>query len=238
MLVSIRLKIIKMLIETYEFFYFNRKISKAIKQINPCTVIDVGANKGDFIKLILSNNKNCQIHAFEPNPNLFRELNSQFPQYTIKLNKLAVSDSIESKEFYENIFNLTSSLHKPNLESNHSKKKIKTFGIKPNDLIKKTYHVQTTTLSNYIKINNLEKIDLIKIDTEGHEYSCLMGLFENINCEINYIQIEEHITESYTESTTKCKKILTENNFTELVKFKHHIGNFYDVIFINNKTLK
>ena len=41
----------------------------------------------------------------------------------------------------------------------------------------------------FIKNKNINNIDLIKIDTEGHEFEVLDGLKENIN-KVNYILIE------------------------------------------------
>jgi FkbM family methyltransferase len=227
-----RLKILSLILNTYESFFYTNRLVKELKKLNLNTVFDVGTNKGDFIETILNVNPYASIHAFEPNPEIYQKLKLKFNSSKIILNNKAVSDTIEKKIFYENIFNLTSSLEKPNLESKHSKKKIKTFGIKPEELIKKTYEVETITLSKYLEYNQIHHLDYLKIDTEGHEFECLKGLFNQQNCKIKYIQIEEHITESHSKSVEESKKILIENKYEELKRIKHHIGNFYDVIYM------
>jgi FkbM family methyltransferase len=234
MITNIRLKILEKIVDVYEYFFYDNKLKKVLKSIKLDSVFDVGSNKGGFIDLVLRVNPSATIHAFEPNPVIFKLLLRKFTFAKVKLNNCAISDSIEKKIFYENIFNLTSSLEKPDLESKHSQKKIKTFGIKPEELIKNTYEVDTITLSNYIKIHTIKEIDYIKIDTEGHEFECLKGLFDNLTCMIKYIQVEEHITESHSQSVLESKKILAQNQFVEFKRIKHHLGKFFDVIYINN----
>ncbi len=219
----------------YEVFIYNPKIKKKLKLLKLNSIIDVGANKGGFIDIILNINSSSSIHAFEPNPKIYQKLIFKYENKNIKINNLAVSDTTEKKIFYENIFDLTSSLEKPNLESEHSRKKIKTFGIKSEELIKNIYEVNTTTLSAYLKSQYILNIDFIKIDIEGHEFECLKGLFNNLECNIKYIQVEEHITESHSKSVRESKKILANNSFIEFNRTKHHLGNFYDVIYVNSK---
>jgi FkbM family methyltransferase len=231
MITLLRLRILILVINVYETLYFDFVIKRALSKLKLKYVIDVGANKGGFIKKLLRTDQNLIIHAFEPNPTLFMELKEKFNKKSIFLNNLAVSDTVEQKTFYENIFHLTSSLEEPNLNSQHSQRKIKAFGIKPNELIKNTYLVNTITLSQYLYDNQFKKVDLLKIDTEGHEYECLKGLFDDLKVEVKYIQVEEHVSESHSKSSIQSKKILIDNNYKERFRIKHHLGKFYDVIY-------
>ena len=231
MITNFRLKLLTTIINVYETLYFDLILRNLLRKLMLKNIIDVGANRGGFIKNLLRINQNLIIHAFEPNPTLFMELKEKFNKETIFLNNLAVSDTVEQKTFYENIFHLTSSLEKPNLDSKHSQRKIKAFGIKPDELIKNTYLVNTITLSQYLSDNQFEKLDLLKIDTEGHEYECLKGLFDDLKVEVKYIQVEEHVSESHSKSSVESKKILIENNYKERFRIKHHLGKFYDVIY-------
>ena len=42
-----------------------------------------------------------------------------------------------------------------------------------------SYPVKTIKLKNFIEKNKIKKIDLLKIDTEGHEFQVLKGLEKN-----------------------------------------------------------
>ena len=48
-------------------------------------------------------------------------------------------------------------------------------------MIDEIQNIETTKLDEFINDKDIKKIDLIKIDTEGHEYEVLDGLKENIN---------------------------------------------------------
>ena len=51
--------------------------------------------------------------------------------------------------------------------------------------------VKTITLDKYLNENKIKNIDLIKIDTEGHEFEILKGLKENIK-NVKTIIFEHH----------------------------------------------
>ena len=40
--------------------------------------------------------------------------------------------------------------------------------------------VKTMSIDDYVRINNIEKVDFIKLDVEGCELAALMGSFETI----------------------------------------------------------
>ena len=56
--------------------------------------------------------------------------------------------------------------------------------------------VEVLSLDEIFEKKNLGNIDLVKIDTEGHEYEVLSGTKEYLK-KINYILIEFHIDEIY-----------------------------------------
>ena len=57
-------------------------------------------------------------------------------------------------------------------------------------------NIEVFPLSSILQKNNLDSIDLIKIDTEGHEYEVLYGMSDYIK-KINYILVEFHIDNIY-----------------------------------------
>ena len=57
------------------------------------------------------------------------------------------------------------------------------------------------TLKNEIKLNKLQSIDLIKIDTEGFEFEIIKGLQDSINL-IKYIYFEHHFDQMIVKNYT------------------------------------
>ena len=59
----------------------------------------------------------------------------------------------------------------------------------------KQRNVEIVTLKNYCQKKNIDKIDVLKIDTEGSEYDVLVGLGENIK-NVKCILFEHHYDKS------------------------------------------
>ena len=177
-----------------ERMIFDKRLIKFYKsnlqnKIN--VVIDVGANTGQSIDLFLKLNPNCKIIAFEPIPSLYQNLKSKYSDKpNIHLFQLGISDVAGQKTFYENIFQCTYTFEELDLTSEYLKIKSKILGVKPDEIVKDSYPVEVTTISDFINNQLTEKFDILKIDTEGHEYACLTGLFKSkLNREIEYIQL-------------------------------------------------
>ena len=88
----------------------------------------------------------------------------------------------ETKIFYENVLHESSTFEELNMESKYLKVKSSILGVKPKNIVKDSYPVEVTTLSHFIKSKGLKSIDILKIDTEGHEFECLEGLFQSTFC--------------------------------------------------------
>jgi len=65
-------------------------------------------------------------------------------------------------------------------------------------LTKEYINVETITLKKFIEDNNIDKIDLLKIDTEGHDYSILKEYFNEDDD--NIILPQEIITEDIVKN--------------------------------------
>ena len=64
-------------------------------------------------------------------------------------------------------------------------------------MIVDTYEIPVIRLADFLNTNYTnKKIDLVKIDVEGHKYDVLQGLFPLKNY-VNYIQSEEHGDDLY-----------------------------------------
>lgn len=126
--------------------------------------IDVGANKGDYIKLILDNNKDNsnQILAFEPGSEIFNYLQSRYDQQNIHLYNAACGEKTEVRYFYsDGNGGEFSSLYQSAI----------TNSMKKNNRTK----VRVVKLDDIISKHKLKKIHLLKIDTEGSEFEVLKG---------------------------------------------------------------
>jgi len=129
------------------------------------TVLDVGANRGDYIELILDKCKDIpvQVFAFEPGLKPFEYLQSKYSKSNIHLFNVACSEKTGEHFFYtDGGTGEFSSLYSSVFEGS-----VKTR-------VKKT-KTKTVRLDDIIRQQKLKKINLLKIDTEGSEFEILNG---------------------------------------------------------------
>ena len=69
--------------------------------------------------------------------------------------------------------------------------------------------VNVVSIDSFCKKKNINKIDLLKIDTEGHEAEVLKGATRMLKKNIRYILIEFHFSKIYKNyDRTKIENIL------------------------------
>jgi len=239
---NIRIKLIQELININEqiFFYpklksfYKNKIDSAHPIMLPITILDVGSNKGQSIDFFSKIYKDVVIYAFEPNPILYEKIKYKYrSKKNIFIYNLGVSDKNGQLELCETITDETSTFEKLNYESKYLQMKADVLGISKEDIIKNKYLVDVIRLSDFIKNEKINKIHILKIDTEGHELKCLKGLFNNEVFDIKYIQLESHNDDMYLFNSTKDEipDLLNINGFNKCTKIKHGFGDFNECIF-------
>ena len=156
-------------------------------------VLDIGANAGTFSKLFLEKGVS-KVYAFEPNQDALINLNYLASKNNnLKVIEKAVYINEENLKFYTDLSNTTIG----SFDQNHV-----TFNSNSN--IKESI-VPTTTIKNFIKQENLTKIDLIKMDIEGAEYDIIENLEDEIFNITNRFLIEWH-----NNSDSRIEKLISK----------------------------
>ena len=225
----------------YDFLdnYFHRpKLERYLKNLDlKCkTIIDIGSHTGESISFFSKLYPNSKIFGFEPQKNCFIQLKKKFSSKKIKIENYALGEKKNKKILYKNYLSNTSTFSKLNKNSKHFK--IKSFilgntnaGYYSNETVK------VIALSYYYKKKKLPKIDIVKIDTEGHEIEVLIGL-KSILKNIRVIIIEHNFTDYYVNyDLEKIKNFLKRNSFENQANFKFPFMNYSDSVYINAKFL-
>lgn len=144
-------------------------IEHHVSQIRSGVVFDVGANVGNYSKLIRSCNSNVEIFCFEPHPVNFNKLQINTSKLNVHLFNVGVGDTVGKMELFDYADNDGSShasLYKDVFEKLHKQKTVE-------------HEVEIITLDEFSNQHEIDQVILLKIDTEGHELAVLKG-FEKL----------------------------------------------------------
>jgi len=185
-----------------KIFYYDNRFVPALLQLYPAeineigtkinlktisTVLDIGANIGQWSYTLKSFFPHLKIYSFEPNKNIFNILkrnSSYFTEWKVYNCALGRKDS-KKKLYYSPEASAEGSFYKENLYQNYRRKEIRETTINMIKLDKKKMQE--------LKIPH--KIDLLKIDVEGFEIEVLQSLrdidFKYLSIEISLGRIGE-----------------------------------------------
>jgi FkbM family methyltransferase len=137
-------------------------IFEILSRTTSVTAFDVGAHRGQTVRKLMQIFPEASIHAFEPSPSVFSELSRVLSIYSnITLNNCGVGSQKSEMNFIENIYTDMSSFLEPGPQSwGESKQRIK---------------VPITTVDDYSAEKHIERIHLLKIDTQGFDFEVLKG---------------------------------------------------------------
>lgn len=166
------------------------KLLKSLKKQSELTIIDVGAFDGETAILFSKAFPDAAIMAFEADPLSFKTAKTKTQKYsTIQLHNFALSDTNEKASFYITSNKVSSSLNKINsLEVN-------TLDYQNELNITQTIELETRKLDEFTQN---KKIDLLKIDTQGHELKVLGGSKETLK-NTRFVLIEMSNHDMYTK---------------------------------------
>lgn len=134
------------------------------------TVFDIGANTGLYTVIGGKHSENTSFYSFEPHPTNFNRLEKNIAINNLKnitLIQKAVGDKDSYIDFYvpksEGIIDTSSAL-KDFSETTYGG----TISWKP-------VKVAQTSLDNFVELNSIRQLDMIKIDVEGYEIMVFEG---------------------------------------------------------------
>ena len=176
------------------------------------TVLDIGANIGLFSLFVMSRCKDPRIYAFEPAPVVYDLLKANCDAYGSNVHTfdVGVSDKPGSATFtfYEKS-SVFSGFHSDESEDREAIKTVvrnmlkseSVAGASVEDYVneltadrlrRRTHECRLTSVSDIIRENQIDKVNLLKIDAEKSELDIINGIEEHDWPKIDQIVIEVH----------------------------------------------
>ena len=202
-------------------------------------LIDIGAHKGESIKLFSKNFIIKKIISFEASP-----INFEYLKKIIKDNKQGYNNTeivlentalgAEDKIIEFNQFNESSSstIKEIDKESKYYKRKFRLINFLNNKETFQKIKIKISKLKDYIEKNNIKKINFMKIDTEGYEFEILLGLENKIKL-VDIIMFEHHYDNMIKKGYTfeDINKLLIKNNFNKIYKSRMPFRKTFEYIY-------
>ncbi|HYG17180.1 MAG TPA: FkbM family methyltransferase [Bacteroidia bacterium] len=198
------IKVPARLVQTYKESFLDEVYYKGLPgnlMGNTPVIIDIGANVGYFSLFSLMRFPKAKLLAFEPMPMNFRLLEKycrEHKEYDFTpVNKAVSGEKGHITLQYDASDSFTTSA--TIFDTSHGSD---------------TLQVETTTLANIIATYNLDRINLLKLDCEGSEYSILYGADDDVWAKIKALSIETHKGSGEKQNTEDLVVYLRQKGYT------------------------
>ncbi|MDC3036683.1 FkbM family methyltransferase [Candidatus Pelagibacter sp.] len=232
----LRVYLVQKILVFFDYFQQKKIFNFLQKKIKKKSIFfDVGAHHGETIQNILKYFKVQQIHAFEASHKNFSTLKRKIFQNDplVRLNCIGLSNKTKSAKINQSIESSSTTLSFINKKSKYYKKKLRALGVPKSLEFTKPQIVNLDTLDNYLKkIKFKKKIDLLKIDTEGHELYVLYGAKKNLP-KIKLIYFEHHYDDMLSKGYkfSEINDFLIQNHFVKIFKSKMYFRKTFEYIY-------
>ena len=206
------------------------RIEEILLKNRPITIFDVGANFGWYGLVLSRFNNESDIHFFEANPNLIKNLENTMMLNNLtrrsKINNLIISDNNNS---YKELHVPSKLQGSASLDINKLQNSLDYFYEDDRKNIE-SFSIETKTLDQYSTENKIEKVDFMKIDVEGHEENVLLGSKNIIKLSGQLIVLMEWNIGSYSNNLIYCLDLF------DFIYYVSENGNLKDIKDIKDKS--
>lgn len=195
-------------------------------------IVEVGANYGNDTANFV-NDKNNEVWAFEPTPELIEHLENRFRGHN---NFHLIGKAVDIEETTK-IFNIAgggdwgcSSLYEF-AEDIHEK-----WEGRPDFQITHKVEVQTVRLDTFVTVNSIEKIDYLWIDAQGNDFRVLKSLGDKIGIVVKGKCEGAYTVDLYKTEENRVEDIVAwlQNNGFSCNVVPDNVGKEADIHFSRN----
>lgn len=233
------LKIFHIFLNLIEFSY-KKNLIKNLKNNLPKSIntfFDIGAHHGETTTEMLKNFQIENCFLFEPVEENFNKLEKKIFNYknnNYKLFNFALGNENKNVNINQVLESSSSTINAINTQTKYFKRKKKILKLFSRKVEIKKEVIKVVSFIDFIKKNDIEKIDFIKIDTEGYEYTILKNI-ETFLKNVRTIQFEHHydlmIIKNY--KFRDIDNLLKKNNFEKKFKSKMKFRKSFEYIYTN-----
>jgi FkbM family methyltransferase len=202
-------------------------MQKLVRAQSPPMILDVGANEGQSLDRFKKTFPSSIIHSFEPGRAAFQRLSERARAYTgVHLWNSALGATAGEQVLFENT-NTDMNSFLPLSSAGWGQVEGESL-------------VTMTTVDDFLKTNGIEKVDILKSDTQGYDYEVLKGAEEAIQTnKIGLVYFEFIFSDMYKTLPPfdRVFRHLIDRNFALVSMYDFHhqneLASFADILFVN-----
>lgn len=157
------------------------------------TIIDGGANIGQFARAAAENFPSADIICFEPLPDIIEQLTANLSdRVNVRIIGAALGSKIGTTVIHRNTSSGASSILEMDLDARKIYPKLREID---------SFEVPIVTLDHALSINNMRRPILLKLDLQGYELEALRGAPKTL-VEIDYVLMEASFRRTYRNEPT------------------------------------
>ncbi|HEX7010987.1 MAG TPA: FkbM family methyltransferase [Phycisphaeraceae bacterium] len=162
------------------------------RQADRIVYVDGGAHDGQFARQLRAHLPQLEIHAFEPNADLFPRLQDNLQSAPGKCYPWALAAQSQAMEIFINASPMTSSLLPRSQLSQRYFDQVTR--------LREKRVIQAVSLDDWFSRSGLDRVDLLKLDLQGYELEALKGAGRLLDRGIGCIYCEVHFAPFYEGS--------------------------------------
>jgi FkbM family methyltransferase len=218
------------------------------------TMLDIGAHVGYYSRRYAKSlGQHGRIFAFEPHPRTFATLQHNVKKLTqVTAVQLALAEQEGTAELHDYLMmSASGSLHYDESMAALQKAQTHQTDIAPRigqTFTAQTFTVRTTPVDDFLAAQNINKVDLVKMDIEGAEIGALRGMKRTIANSPNLVLMMEYnpqalkafghepiaaLNEVRSYGFEKIEAIELDGRLTNLTHHPEHLQNLTDQLMQN-----
>ena len=184
----------------------NSLLGELIGRVSNPHVFDVGANIGEFSAQCIKINKGTKIYAFEPQIEMLEIIKSKLPRNAL-IFPLALSEKTGKMQMIRK-FEGDRKAHASQVDEEVS------------------FVIEKSTIDMIVENLAIQEIDLLKIDTEGHDFEVLKGAEQSLATNKIKCIVFEIMPRLLLQGHTPVdvESFLRRHNFTKFFRVTPHLG--------------
>ena len=165
-------------------------------------ILDVGAHRGESVARFRKSFPGSRIFCFEPNSDNFAVLKSKLGATPdVEVFNCALGATAGKRTLQQNIKSDTSSFLPLNPDSDWLKRRATRFEVDPEDFTSKENPVAVQALDQFCQEQSIDRIQILKIDTQGFEPEVLKGAETFLkNRSIDVLEVEIMLGDIYASN--------------------------------------